>query len=139
MSNPLRTLVDYELFVYSLADQFPSIKRSTLTVVRKGATLARIDGEIYFGQDYRLVIRERLLFDRLPGVIDGYGYEIWQGEEKICWYDSQPHPNEPSLEQNHPHHKHVPPEIKHHRVPAPQMSFSKPNLLELLQEIENLL
>lgn len=139
MSNPLRTLVDYELFVYSLADQFPSIKRSTLTVVRKGATLARIDGEIYFDQDYRLVIRERLLFDRLPGVIDGYGYEIWQGEEKICWYDSQPHPNEPSLEQNHPHHKHVPPEIKHHRVPAPQMSFSKPNLLELLQEIENLL
>ena len=139
MSNPLRTLVDYELFVYSLADQFPSIKRSTLTVVRKGATLARIDGEVFFGQDYRLVIRERLLFDRLPGVIDGYGYEIWQGEEKICWYDSQPHPNEPSLEQNHPHHKHVPPEIKHHRVPAPQMSFSKPNLLELLQEIENLL
>lgn len=139
MSNPLRTLVDYKLFVYSLADQFPSIKRSTLTVVRKGATLARIDGEIYFDQDYRLVIRERLLFDRLPGVIDGYGYEIWQGEEKICWYDSQPHPNEPSLEQNHPHHKHVPPEIKHHRVPAPQMSFSKPNLLELLQEIENLL
>jgi hypothetical protein len=139
MNHPLRTVGDYELFVYSLAEQFPFIKYSTLTVVRKGATLARVDGEVSFDQGYRLVIRERLLFDRLPGVINGYGYEIWRGEEKLCWYDSQPHPDEPSLEQNHPHHKHVPPEIKHHRIPAPQMSSSKPNLLTLLKEIENLL
>jgi hypothetical protein len=139
MNHPLRTVGDYELFVYSLAEQFPFINYSTLTVVRKGATLARVDGEVSFDQGYRLVIRERLLFDRLPGVIDGYGYEIWRGEEKLCWYDSQPHPDEPSLEQNHPHHKHVPPEIKHHRIPAPQMSSSKPNLLTLLKEIENLL
>jgi len=37
-----------------------------------------------------------------------------------------------------PHHKHVPPDIKHHRVPAPEMSFAQPNLVVLIQEIEEL-
>ena len=30
MSNPLRTPEDYELFLYTLAEQFPFIRRSTL-------------------------------------------------------------------------------------------------------------
>jgi hypothetical protein len=38
----------------------------------------------------------------------------------------------------HPHHKHVPPDIKHHRVPALQMSFAQPNLPGLIAEIEAL-
>ena len=37
-----------------------------------------------------------------------------------------------------PQHKHMPPDIKHHRVPAPEMSFAHPNLLVLVQEIEEL-
>jgi len=37
-----------------------------------------------------------------------------------------------------PHHKHMPPDIKHHRVPAPEMSFTRPNLVVLIQEIEEL-
>ena len=40
---------------------------------------------------------------------------------------------------SHPHHKHVPPDIKHHRIPAPELSFTKPNLPFLIQEIEQLL
>jgi hypothetical protein len=36
----------------------------------------------------------------------------------------------------HPHHKHIPPGIKHHRVPAPGLSFDSPNLPFLIQEIE---
>jgi hypothetical protein len=136
MNNPLRTAEDYELFIYSLPDSFPSITKSTITFVRRGMSLARVAGEIFFDADLRLVIRERLLYRRLPAVIDWYGYEVWQGHEKLYWYDSQPHPDEPSLQSTHPHHKHVPPDIKHNRIPAPDMSFTQPNIPALIQEIE---
>ena len=39
----------------------------------------------------------------------------------------------------HPHHKHTPPNIKRNRLPAPQMSFSAPNLPALIREIEALI
>ncbi|PDV99895.1 toxin-antitoxin system TumE family protein [Candidatus Chloroploca asiatica] len=137
MTNPLRTADDYELFIYALEDRFRSIRRSTLIFVRTGSTLARVSGEIMFDADIRLVVRERLMFERLPGVIDGYGYEVWQGDEKLYWYDPQPHPNDMSLKSTHPHHKHIPPDIKHNRVPAPGLSFTNPNLPLLIQEIES--
>ena len=139
MMGPFRTLQDYELFLYSLSERFPVIRRSTLTLVRRGHSLARVAGEIFFDQDLRLVVLERLVFDRLPLLIEGYGYEVWRGGEKLYWYDPQPHPNEPSLQSTHPHHKHVPPDIKHHRIPAPGMSFTAPNLPLLIQEIEKFL
>jgi len=50
---------------------------------------------------------------------------------------SFPHPNDPSLASTDPHHKHVPPNIKHHRVPAPDLSFTRPNLPFLNEEIEH--
>ena len=96
MSDPFRTPEDYELFLYSLVERFPSISRSTLVFVRVGATMARIAGELFLKNGIRLMIRERAVFDRLPLVIDGYGYEAWRGEKKLYWYDSQPHPNEPA-------------------------------------------
>jgi hypothetical protein len=139
MNNPLRTPEDYELFLYTLSQQFPSIRRSTITFVRRGASLARVTGELFFDQDIRLIVRERVLYDRLPVTIDWYGYEVWRGEEKLYWYDSQPHPDEPHLQSTHPHHKHLPPDLKHHRDPAPEMSFTRPNLPKLIQEIEGLL
>jgi hypothetical protein len=138
MSSPLRSPEDYELFIYTLAEQFPAVRRSTLVFVRRGATLARVEGELLFAQGFRLTLRERILFNRLPAVIDWYGYEIWQENEKLCWYDSQPHPDEPALAATHPHHKHVPPDIKHHRIPAANMSFHQPNLPALIAEIEAL-
>lgn len=138
MSDSLRTVEDYELFLYSLSERFPAIRRSTLVLARRGATLARVAGELSFDLGFRLVVRERLVFDRLPVVIDSYGYEIWRADEKLCWYDSQPHPNEPALEATHPHHKHVPPEMKHNRVPAPNMSFERPNVPVLVEEVETL-
>ncbi len=136
MSNSLRTIEDYELFLYTIKEQFPSVRLSTLNLARMGASLARVSGELHFDQDIRLVARERILYHRLPAVIDWYGYEIWRGREKLYWYDSQPHPNDPTLQSTHPHHKHVPPDIKHNRIPAPEMSFTKPNLPALIQEIE---
>ncbi len=136
--NPLRTSEDYELFLYTLTQQFPSIRRSTLVFIRIGASLARVSGELYFDRDIQLIVRERLLYDRLPVSIDWYGYEVWQGDKKLYWYDSQPHPNDPGLASTHPHHKHIPPNIKQNRIPAPEMSFTRPNLPALIQEIENL-
>jgi hypothetical protein len=40
------------------------------------------------------------------------------------------------LASAHPHHKHVPPDIKRHRIPAPGLSFTRPNLPFLIEEIE---
>jgi uncharacterized protein DUF6516 len=139
MSDPLRTPEDYELFLYTLRERFPSVQDSTLNFVRRGSSLARVTGEVLFDRGLRLVVRERVLFQRLPVVIEGYGYEVWRDNEKLYWYDSQPHPGEPALQSTHPHHKHVPPDIKHHRIPAPGMSFTRPNLPVLIFEIEELL
>jgi hypothetical protein len=139
MNDPFRSSEDYELFLYSLPERSQSIRSSTLTLVRRGSSLARVSGEVLFDDDVRLVVLERIVFDRLPLRIDGYGYEVWRGDEKLYWYDPQPHPNDPSLQSTHPHHKHIPPDIKHHRIPAPGLSFDSPNLPGLIQEIEELL
>jgi hypothetical protein len=85
-----------------------------------------------------VIIKERLSYDDVV-MIEEYGYELWHSTEKTAWYDSQPHPEDPTLASTHPHYKHVPPNIKRNRVPAPQMSFTQPNLPVLIQEIEDLL
>jgi hypothetical protein len=87
MINSLRTSEDYELFIYTIADQFPSVRRSTVALIRRGATIARVTGEIYFDSSVRLVVRERLVYNRLPVVIDSYGYEVWRGDKKLYWYN----------------------------------------------------
>ena len=68
-------------------------------------------------------------------LVVAHSYEVWLGGDKLYWYDSQPHPNDPTLAGTHPHHKHLPPDIKHHRVPAPGLNFSQPNLPFLIAEI----
>lgn len=60
MNNPLRTPEDYELFLYTLTDKFPSVRHSTITFVRKGASLARVAGELCFDHEMRLVVRQRI-------------------------------------------------------------------------------
>lgn len=135
--NPLQSLREYERYIYSLQSHHPSIRRSTLVVIRRGRSAARVTGELEIGE-YRIVIREKLLFLTRPGRITGYGYEIWRGDGKLAWYDSQPHPDDLGLADTDPHHKHIPPDIKQHRVPAPGMSFTEPNLSFLIQEIEQM-
>jgi hypothetical protein len=135
MSNPLRTPEDYELFIYSLIDHYPQINQSTLTFIRIGASMARVTGDLFFERGFRLAVRERLIFDRLPVILDSYSYEVWRRDEKLIWYDPQPHPGDPDLQATYPHHKHVHPNIKHHRVLAPGLSFSDPNLTHLIGEI----
>lgn len=73
--------------------------------------------------------------DFAAGEILDYGYEVWREDEKLYWYDPQPHPADPLLAQTLPHHKHIQPDIKHHRIPAAELSFDQPNLPFLIEEI----
>ena len=81
-------------------------------------------------------MREEL--DFYAGLITAYGYKVCQHEDRLYWYDDFPHPNDQTLVSTFPQHKHVPPNIKHNRIPAPNISFSRPNLSVLIEEIERL-
>lgn len=137
--NPFQSLREYEEYIYTLKQHFPIIQRSTLVVVRRGKRAAVLKGEIVFPEGFRLTIQERLSSDTGIVEIEFYGYELWQHSEKIAWYDAQPHPNDPALASTHPHHKHIHPDIKHNRIPAPNMTFAKPNLPALIAEFEDLI
>ena len=76
------------------------------------------------------------MVDFEQGRIRNYSYEIRQAGEKLAWYDPFEHPHIPALASTHPHHKHIQPDIKHHRIPAPGISFEQPNLPYLIEEIE---
>jgi hypothetical protein len=130
----LPDLPAYERFIYSLQQSYASIRHSTLVIVRHGATFAELTGVITFNDDITLEVWEDLNFAKRS--IQGYSYAINKGGQRLYWYDPQPHPNDPSLASTHPHHKHVPPEIKRHRVPAPGLSFDHPNMPFLIEEIE---
>ena len=143
--NPFQSLSEYEQFVYTLLQQYPFVLRSTLTVARRSRGIAMLTGELHFAQGYRLLVSELLTWDGGPVLIQRYGYEVWSANEKLYWYDPQPHPDDPSLASTHPHHKHTPPDttvpeakrsgIKHHRTPAPGLRFDGPNLPLLIDEI----
>jgi len=127
--NPFQSLAEYEKFVYTLAQQFGAIRSSTLVLARRGRGLAILSGD-------RLSVYELLTWDAGSLLIQNYSYEVWQNAEKIYWYDPQPHPDDPHLAITHPHHKHVLPNIKHNRIPAPGLRFDEPNLPLLIEEIE---
>jgi hypothetical protein len=134
--HPLRSLSDYSYFVAELLSRAP-VERSTVTVWSASPYTGVAEGEVFFGNDLRLRIREELDFE--AGLITAYGYEVYRGTDRLYWYDDFPHPNDPTLAPTFPHHKHVPPNIKHNRIPAPEMSFTEPNLPALIQEIESLI
>jgi hypothetical protein len=95
------------------------------------------EGEVFFSNDIRLRMREELDFD--AALITSYGYEVYRGAERLYWYDDFPHPRDAGLASTFPHHKHVPPNIKRNRIPAPGLSFTQPNLPVLIEEIETLI
>lgn len=139
MKNHLYSQQEYEHFLYTITDNFPSVHYSTIISHKKGSTLGVIKGDLYFEHGFKISAREVILYNPRPATIQRYGYEIWHSENKICWYDSQPHPDNQSLSSSFPHHKHVSPNIKHNRIPAPQISFVKPNLPVLIREVEELI
>lgn len=141
--NLFQSLHEYETFVYALNSHFPTIRSSTLVIASRGKYSATLRGELEFDLLYRLSIRERLALDTGGVTIEFYSYELWYNTDKIAWYDPQPHPDNPFLASTHPHHKHVPPDIKHNRAQrapaAPGLSFTQPNLPLLIKEIEQLI
>jgi hypothetical protein len=132
-TNPLTSLADYSRFIAEFFDQ-PSVKSSTVIVWSDSPYTGIAEGEVIFTNGLRLRMREEVDFD--VSLIISYGYEVYRREERLYWYDDFPHPNDPALASTLPHHKHIPPDIKHNRIPAPNMSFERPNLPVLIQEIE---
>ena len=146
----------YEQFIYTLPSRYSSIRLSTLVLTPPGLDTARLTGYVTFGQDCVLCVHELLDFQQ--GIIKEYRYEVtrcvppftdrplpdaseycrmsYPHKTKLLWYDSWSHPHDPTLAAADPHHKHIPPDVKHHRIPAPGLSFAQPNLPYLIQEIE---
>lgn len=159
MPEPLSSPEAYQAFIYALGERYPSIRRSTLTYIPSGTLFGRVEGMLLFDQDLVLCVQEYLNFELK--VIEGYGYEAsrahvapdhpdlpaaseycrasYPHKDKLYWYDSFPHPKDPTLAATDPHHKHVPPDIKHRRVPAPDLSFTRPNLPVLIAEVERMI
>jgi hypothetical protein len=160
LDNPLRTRETYEQFLYTLIAQYPSILHSTLVYASSGTYLGRAEGFLLFDGSIVLCVLEHLTF-LAHGEIEHYGYEVsrskltveqllglsaaryctpaYPHKEKLYWYDSFAHPHDSSLASTTPHHKHIHPNIKRHRVPAPELAFTTPNLPFLIQEVELML
>jgi len=134
--NYLQSLNSYSEFVANLLNR-STVKRSTVTIWSDSPFTGISEGEIFFSNSIRLRMREELDFE--ANLITSYGYEVYQHEDRLYWYDDFPHPEDETLATTFPHHKHVPPDIKHHRIPAPELSFIRPNLPVILNEIEKLL
>ena len=134
-SEPLKSLAEYSRFVAQSLDR-ADVEHSTVTVWSDSQYTGIAEGEILFARGLRLRMREELDFDAER--ITSYGYEIYRGEERLYWYDDFPHPNDQTLASTFPHHKHIPPDIKRNRVPAPEINFMRPNLPVLLREIEEI-
>lgn len=133
--SPLESLADYSYFLAETMSR-PSVLRSTIRVWSSSPFTGTAEGEAAFANGIRLRMREEL--DFADGLITSYGYEVYRGTERLYWYDDFPHPEESALASTFPHHKHVPPDIKRNRIPAPNLQFTRPNLIAIIEEIESL-
>lgn len=123
---------NYEQLLYSLPEHFAEVSASTLRLYPKSKTTALVRGSVYFNNGLELRVFEYL--DLTDGEILDYSYTILRGQEKIRWYDPQPHPEIESLQSTFPHHRHDPPDIKQNRLPAPGISFEAPNIPLLIAD-----
>ena len=130
-------LPDFEAYcqlIASLPDRYLSVQKSTLTAYTIGPFVAEVEGVINFEKGFVLEVWE--LIDLSTHAMTSYSYEVDKDGERMWWYDSQSHPNDPTLASTDPHHKHVHPNIKRNRIPAPGISFEHPNLPFLVEEVE---
>ena len=132
--NPLGSLADYSHFVAETLNR-PSILQSTIRVWSTSPFTGTAEGDVTFSNGLHLRMRGEL--DFADALITSYGYEVYRGTERLYWYDDFPHPDDSSLAATFPHHKHVPPDIKHNRIPVDYLQFAEPNLLAIVKEIES--
>jgi len=133
----LSSIEAYSQAVYTLLDHSATVRRHTIRIYSRGAWIGVLEGQIEFDQGLVLRVFERLDFARQRIMV--YSYEVWQGQQQLCWYDPQEHPADASLASSFPHHQHVSPDIKHHRIPAPELSFTRYNLPMLIEQVGQLL
>ena len=133
MSAPLDDIASYSGFIYALRERHSFVTGLTLMLVPIGATLAKLEGRIECQNGIHLDVWE--LVDFAAHTIKTYSYEVYQEEEKVCWYDPWEHPEIPALATTFPHHKHLPPNLREHRVPAPGIHFDSPNLDVVLEDL----
>jgi hypothetical protein len=137
MSDALDTYGDYARLIFFLLADRATIETQTVEVYTTSQSLGITRGQVKFRSGHVLRVFEHV--DFVAHRIVSYFYELTYEGEPLWWYDSMPHPDAPELQSTHPHHKHIPPGIKHHRIPAAGMSFTRPNLPVLIDEVEDLI
>ena len=130
MSFPSRP--EYETLVYGLLDAYPEVIGSALRLYSTSALTATVEGSVHLRNGLELRIIEALDFK--SGRIQRYSYTVYRSGEKIRWYDSEPHAEDPALASTFPHHLHDLPNIKRNRKPAPGISFQAPNVPTLIAD-----
>jgi hypothetical protein len=80
--TPLSSLTAYSRFVSQILSR-PEVERSTVVVWSNSPYTGTAEGEVWFKGNVRLRIREELDFD--AELITSYGYEVYQGSEKLYW------------------------------------------------------
>ena len=137
MPTALDSYAEYARLIFALLTDRASIERHTLAVYTTSSTIGITRGQIVFRSGHVLRVFEQI--DFVARHILKYFYELSYQDEPLWWYDSMPHPDIPDLQSTQPHHKHIPPDIKHHRIPAIGLSFAGPNLPQLIAEAESLI
>ena len=122
----------YERLLYTLPQSYSEVKSSSLHFFTTSGSAGLVRGSVWFHNGLELCVQE--LVDFSDGDILDYSYVVFRGEERIRWYDPQPHPENPELASTFPHHLHEPPDLKHNRKPAPGISFQSPNLSTLIAD-----
>ena len=126
----------YEQLIYALSEDHACVVSSSLRLYSISRGTAIVRGSVHFQNGLELRVTE--ILDFVAGRISDYSYTVFRGRERIRWYDAQPHPEHPELQSTFPHHYHSPPDIKHHRLPAPGIRFDEPNLPTLVDELAGL-
>jgi hypothetical protein len=134
MSTALQSYAEYARLIFTLLADRATVESHTVAVYTVSQTIGATRGQIVFRSGHVLHVFEQV--DFVAHHILKYFYELTYRGESLWWYDPMPHPGVAELQSTHPHHKHVPPDIKHHRIPAPDLSFTQPNLPFLVAEIE---
>ncbi len=123
---------EYERLIYGIVGDYPQVVRSTMRLYSTSALTAIVEGSVFLRSGLELRILEVLDFKN--GRIRQYSYTVFQDNERLRWYDSQPHPENADLSETFPHHRHEPLDIKHNRRPATGINFLSPNLPVLLTD-----
>ncbi len=129
----LLSRAEYERFIYSITKTFPIVDKSTLHFFSTSAAAGMLKGTIWFRNGLRLKVVEVIDF-AVREILD-YSYTVYQGQRKKVKKNTQTHHEKPNRTKTKQHNKHVLPNIRKNRKPAPGINFAHLNLPTLIEEI----